>query len=118
MLSPTDVRRALAARLACLDGVEAHVAPAETDYSSQGLDRMRFNVRIVVGPVGVEQAEGLLDELIAAEGDRSVKALLEADRRLDGLVADLDVPRCSGWQTFRREGHDAIGATWTVTTLS
>jgi hypothetical protein len=106
MTSPTVIRRAL---VAALPGLDAQVTPSAIDYSQgAGMDVQRFNVRIVVGRDG-DAAQERLDELIAAAG---VKALLEADRTLGGLVADVAVVKCTGYQLF--PPADVLGATWTV----
>lgn len=117
MASSTEIRRALAALLAVLDVGDVSVAPGEIAYEP-GVLRQRFAVRAITGLPGDEQAEATLDELMEPEGARSIKALLEADHTLGGLVADVTVTRCTGWQLFRIDDHDAIGATWTVSTLS
>ena len=117
MTGVTEIRRALAGALAVLD-LTVQVAPAQVDYKPRELHQA-FVVRVLTGPIGDSRAEDLLDELIEPEGDRSVKQLLEADATLAGLVAHATVARCTGWQTFpQHDASVAIGATWTVTTLT
>lgn len=115
------MRRALAATLEPLHaspGLTLRVASGPVEYAAVGFDRLGFNVQAVAGLAGDEDAENLLDELIARDGARSVKTLLEADPELGGLVSDTAVVRCTGWQLYRQGDHDAIGATWTVHTLT
>lgn len=102
-----------------LDGIDVRVAPGPVEYDPcGGIDTAAFVVRAIVGLAGDEHAENTLDELIQPEGARSIKALLEADHDLGGLVVDTAVTRCTGWQLFRQGEHDALGATWTVNTLN
>jgi len=117
MASPTEIRRAISALLDSLDGVDVQVAPAAVEYGARELHQA-FAVRILTGPAGDEAAELLLDELIAPDGGRSVKRLVETDPTLGGLVTDTTVTRCTGWQLFPRGDMAAVGATWTVSTLS
>lgn len=117
MAAVTEIRRALAARLVVLE-LAVQVAPAQVDYKPLELAQ-QFAVRVMAGSLGDERAEELLDELIEPEGERSVKQLLEADSTIDGLVIDATVTRCTGWQTFPHpDGTAAIGATWTVNTIT
>lgn len=107
----TEIRRALAA---LAEG--STVAPGPTEYApGNGLDRCRFDVLLLVGPSDDEDAQARLDELIAPSG---LKELLERDRSLGGLVSDLAVARCSGWQIHRRAGGEQLGATWSVDVLT
>ncbi len=113
------MRRALAAALApltTLPGVTARVATAGVDFAAVGFDERRYSVQVIAGAAETEESEQLLDELVARTGHRSVKALLEANPKLGGRVADITVARCSGAQLFKTGDRDAIGATWTVHT--
>lgn len=112
MSATTEVRHALAAALAGLPGVD--VRPAAVTYAeARGLTSARYEATVLTGPAGDPDAEDQLDDLIAPEG---VKATLEQDRTLGGLVADLNVSKCTGWQVYRRGEQQMLGATWTVDT--
>ena len=108
---PTLVRGALAA---ALPGLNAEVRPGPVAYE-QGLPRSRYEVTVLTGPIDDTAAQERLDELLAPDG---LKATLEADRTLGGLVSDIDVAKCTGWQAHKGPAGEAfIGATWTVQTL-
>lgn len=87
------------------------VVPAVDDFDvGNGMDRFGFNVVLQVGPVGAN-AERLLDLLLDPE--YGMRAALEGDRTLSGLVSDTVVVRCSGYQVFpNRAGAEQLGATW------
>lgn len=118
MSTPTDIRRAIASILAGAFPLEIRVAPGPVEYANVAFDTLRFNVTIVAGPIDDPGAHDLLDDLIAATGARSVKQLLEIDRKLGGLVSDLDVPKCTGAQTLTDGDTRLLAATWTVQVLA
>lgn len=110
MSATTEVRRALTA---ALDSLDVEVRPAAITYAeAHGLTTARYEVTVLTGPAGDSGAEDQLDDLIAPGG---VKAQLEHDRTLSGLVADLNVTKCTGWQVYQR-GEQMLGAMWTVET--
>lgn len=112
MASVTDIRRALEQRLAGIDG-EVAVYPGPSDYArGPGFHTVRFVARVIVGPEG-DEAEGRLDHLLDEGG---VRSLLEADDTLGGLVADVAVAKCSGYQTYGPPDAPHLGAEWTVET--
>jgi len=123
-LSLTEIRKAMAAPLADLPGT-VKVAVGE---SKEGADLERMVVGVVVGPLqtpapaqgGIEPLNNVdttevLDELLEDEGERSVKARLEADRTLGGAVADLFVAGHSGYCVYPSPKGPQLGAEWTVT---
>lgn len=60
-------------------------------------------------------AQTLLDQFLAPEGTYSVKAAIEADPSLGGVVSDLHVTTASGEQQYvRDQGGPVIGSEWTV----
>lgn len=111
MASPTEVRRAIAARL---EGLEVRVTPAPVDYATDnGFDCARYTVRVKAGP-DTEATCELLDRLHDPDHPESIKQRLEADSTLDGLVGHLQVVKASGYQLFP---GDVLGATFTIQTL-
>jgi hypothetical protein len=118
MASPTEVRRAIAARL---DDLDVRVTPAPVEYSTDnGLDRAQYTIRVRVGADGDPQAEELLDQLHDPDDPVSIKQRLEADRTLGGLVSHLVVIKASGYQLYPSPvpGEPLVlGATFTVQTL-
>jgi hypothetical protein len=113
---PTDVRRALTERAQTLvPGWPVQVTVGEIDDETGPLVRVEYHVSLVVGPDS-DPAREKLDGLLAPGG---IKARLENDPVLAGLVCDLSVKSCSGYQ--RRAGPDGeqqLGATWIVDTLN
>ena len=109
----TQVREALTALLNPLGQVTAYPGPVEY-AKGPGFDRRHYVVRVVV-----PSAERL-DQLLADDGDLSVKATLERDRTLDGAVDHLSVLKCSGYQRYPVPGGDpnAVGAEWTIEILT
>lgn len=110
------MRMALRQTLASVPDADVRVIPAVDEFADgAGLDLLGFNVLVTTGMIGDPEAEDRMDELLDPEG--GIRRLLESDRTLDGLVSDVAVKRCSGYQTF--PGKDAgalalLGATWFV----
>jgi hypothetical protein len=81
----------------------------------RGLDALVFTVRAMVGTPTDIGAQKRLDRMIAPTGDDSVKAAVEADGTLGGVVEDVRVTECSGYKAFARDGGTvALGANWRV----
>lgn len=110
----TPIRRELATAVAELDA-KVQVTPGPIEYDDRGLDRMRFDVTLIVGEPQDTTAQEYLDELLDPEG---VKRMLEADRRLGGLVSDLSVTACTGYLVHGPPERPRLGATWTVQTIT
>jgi hypothetical protein len=109
--SPTEVRRALAARLPDLN---VRVTPAAIDYATDnGFDVAKYTVRVRAGD-DTPETEERLDRILARDGGDSVKRRLEADSTLGGLVNNVQVIKTSGYQLFP---DGVLGATFTVQTL-
>lgn len=105
----TDIRRALAD---LLQHEQTTVVPAPAEYGNH-LDTLTFAVTITVG-IDTPEARDHLDDLLDPE--TGAKHLLEADRTLTGLVADLAVVKSTGYQLIPQGPDDPplLGATWTV----
>lgn len=133
--SLTDIREGLAASLAVLEGVQVtahmlvnpsppaiHVYPSETEYDltmQRGLDQWTLTVQAVVNSVSDIGSQRKLDEFIAPAGSQSVKAAIEADGTLGGIVADTRVVSCTGYRVYARDGAaPVLGAEWSVVVLS
>jgi len=126
-----EVRQALAAALRVIPGLNAQPyllgnlmpptavvtrGPIAYDQAFQGgVHTWTFIVRAFVASVTDIGAQTLLDEFLSAEGERSVKAAIEADTSLGGIVSDLHVTGASGEQEFVREGGGPLlFSEWTV----
>jgi hypothetical protein len=109
MTTPTELREAIAEKLATIPGlralpyVPATPAPpmaavgqwtAEYDTTlARGYDTYRFTVRLFVAPVSDRASQELLDSFCASSGTNSVKAALEADQTLGGVASTCRVVR-------------------------
>jgi len=127
------LRIAIANNLSTIEGVQVsaymlanptppaiQVMPGPTEYhqtfgSSGEAEWWEFMVQAFVAATTDFGSQMLLDEMLASEGDRSVKAAIESDRSLSSQCDDLIVTRRSGYQLYAPDGRAAIlGAEWTV----
>jgi len=140
MADITDIREAIAENLASISVPEwgdfqisawmlaqptppcIHVFPAGTDYDltmQRGGDTLHFTVQAFV-PFGPDQGmQRNLDKFIATSGATSVKAALQSDPSLGGIVDDLIVRSCSGYRQYVFEGRPpCLGAEWAVDVIT
>lgn len=112
-----QIRAGIAANLATIQGVQVSaytlpnptpptvwVFPDETDYheaSQNGLAFAKMAVRALVGTIADQGAQILMDQMLDPAGAKSVKAAIESDRTLGGLVSDLVVERHNGYQLMK-----------------
>lgn len=92
---------------------EVEIGDDETfgDDTGGALEVATWTCRIYVSRAGAaEIAHPLLRRFLAARGDGSIKATLEADRTLGGAVLALLVPRRYGYGVYEVAGTDYIGA--------
>lgn len=100
--------------------VDIELADEATDYDQsmgRGLDLWRFVVRCVVAQGLDIGAQRTLDVWCASSGEKSVKAAIEADLTLGGVVETLQVTRLAGFRslTIRSAPNNVyLGAEWTV----
>ena len=100
------------------------IYPDAIDYHQamqEGLTKQTFVVHAFVGAVADEGAQIVLDQLIAEKGAYSVRAAVESDVTLGGIVDDVTVMSCTGYQVYESPhlGHSftaaqMIGAQWMV----
>lgn len=93
------------------------VFPGQTEYDSvfqRGMDEVVFIVRIVVSMTLDQASQMTLDNYLDPTGTSSVKALLEADRTLGGVVKDLRVEEATGHQRSTVEAKEQLSADWSV----
>ena len=132
MADHETIRAALAASLGVLKGVQAHpyvlgdptpptiyVFPGDTEYdkaAARGLDRVEYTVRALSGAVGDIAAQRTLDKFLANSGPSSVKAALEKDRTLGGVVQTLRVTRHTGYRALANPAKPTpyLTVEWTV----
>lgn len=135
MASITAIREALAVALDGLDGTQVsgymlanptppsiHVVPDEITYDSamgRGLDTVALKIQAYVGFTSDIGAQKRLDVWLAPSGSESVKALVENDRTLGGVVQDARVVDCTGYRLYSSpDGRVVLGAEWTVSVLA
>jgi len=98
------------------------ILPGNQDYDlafKRGLDRRTFTVQGFVPVNESDETQKLLDELMAPTGARSVKALLEADVTLGGVVGGLQVTADSGYAMQQHPtGIWTLLCEWTVVVLN
>lgn len=130
---------ALGASIAAIGGIQskgymlaaptppyAHVYPGgdagDIEYDlamGRGLDGCPFTVQVFAGSPTDMGAQVRILEYIEPSGARSIKAAIEADRTLGGLVDDLRVTKCTGYRQYVIEGKAAVlGATFHVDVLN
>jgi hypothetical protein len=83
---------------------------------SRGSDTLLWTVRGLVALTTDIGAQKLLLAFADPTGTKSVKAALEANPTLGGVISDLRVTRCYAPITFQREGSTSalLGAEWAV----
>ena len=135
MADLADIREALAASLASIPNLHqsgyllanptppfAEVYPVAKVYDramQRGLDVWHLNVRVGVGMGLSLGAQRSLDAFIADIGTSSIKAAIEDDRTLGGVVEFVRVTRCDAYRMFERQGSSAVlGAEWEVEVLA
>ena len=138
----TAICEGLAANLATIDNLQesayllanptppaAEIEPGPVKYDramQRGLDELQFLVRVFVGFTSDIGTQKRLYRMLASTGDDSIKAAIESDTTLGGLVDDTWVRDCTGLKQFVREvtagGRGSaqgplLGAEWTVQVL-
>ena len=121
MATIAQIRTGIAANLATISGLRttdtvpdnpqppvAVIMPSSIEYDlsfQRGLDLHNFVVMIIVGRASERRAQQTLDLFCAGTGASSVKAAIESNRTLTGLVQDLRVT------SMRNYGSTVIGET-------
>lgn len=90
--------------------------PIEYDLALQGGTHMLIMlVRCYLANPTDTQAVNKIEAYLAVDGENSIKAAIESDPTLDGLVADLHVKGASGETPYVNEGQGPVlGCEWTV----
>lgn len=82
----------------------------------RGLDLMPFTVEVFTGSPTDQGAQMVLDEYLSPAGGRSIKAALELDKTLGGIVDDLRVVSCAGYRVMifpkRGQADPILSAMW------
>ena len=126
-----DIRAAIATALRAIPGLQAtpyvlanptppsaHVARGEVTYDQAmqgGVHTWVYRVQAFVALTSDIGAAALLDTYLSPDGAYSIKAAIETDTSLGGVVADLHVTSATGEQVFvRDQGGSVLGSEWTV----
>jgi len=130
-----EIRAGIETRLATIPGVQtdAYMNPAPSDLSlqvmgpdavsydqagSRGLDYWTIIVQGFSGSPESRAAQTNLDLWLSPAGANSVKAAIEGDRSLGGIVADCVVTGSSGYREMFVNGAKVLGAEWTLLILN
>lgn len=82
-----------------------------------GADGLTLEVSVLIGLQSEVEAQKAMDAL-RGRGANSLKALLESDPTLGGIVDDLRVTKAAGDARVLLETGPALGAAWTVYALT
>ena len=75
---------------------------------ARGGDEWTWRVVAVTGLISDIGSQMLMDEFLSPDGDRSVKAAVESDKTLGGLVDDVHVTHATGYTQLLREGAGPV----------
>jgi hypothetical protein len=95
----------------------ADVRRGTVDYDQAmqgGVHHWIMYVRVFVAGITDQGAQAQLDSYLDPDGVNSVKAAIESDPQLGGLIADLHVTQATGEQTYTMGGSQMLGSEWTV----
>lgn len=129
-----QIRAGLKTRLDAIDGWQVsayelasptppaiHVGlhPDGIDYDRamrRGMDGLMFRVVAMSGLTTDIGSQKKLDTLLAPSGATSVKAAIEGDPTLGGVIDNLAVRTASGYGVYKTEGArgPVLGCEWTV----
>jgi hypothetical protein len=112
----TQIKEGLQARLATISGLRAYVQQPDNNNApfawpmlesityngamGGGLIIHTFSVSVVVGRASERTAQNALDGYLSYEGATSVRAAIEGDRTLGGVVQNLIVESASNISTL------------------
>jgi len=131
MATLAEIRAGLATNLSTIAGCQIsgymlsaptppclYVVPGDIEFDQamqRGMDRWTFRVVALAGLASDIGAQKKLDEFLAPSGATSVKAAVEADRTLGGVVDDLRVTAATGYRTYGQPGGQVhLGVEFTV----
>ena len=100
-----------------LPAVFVFPGPVQYDLAMhRGADFSEFTVRAMVGPYGDIAAQQLMDQLLEPSGATSMKAAIEQDVTLGGVVYDVSATDCTGLRMYQPTPGSAavMGADWTL----
>lgn len=139
MASMSEIRQALAEAMLAVDGLRTFDAlPAQPpvpcavvtpdtvtyDYSfgnvrrAAGLTAYDFVITVLVGAMSERSAQNRLDGYVSPSGDQSIKAAVETDRTLGGVVSDVRVTSMRDYVSFPNGDSTFLGAEFTAQVIA
>lgn len=131
-MAPTvsAMREGLVANLSTLDGRQIvpymlgaptpptiQVFPETVEYDRamhRGYDAWTFVVQAFAGLTTDRGAQISVDEMLEPSGSNSIKAAVESDKTLGGIVSDVRVVSATGYRVYPSDGGAVLGCEWTV----
>lgn len=136
MAAVRAVRAGLVARLQTISGLRVYdnvpgqpmtpaavVRPGEPavvfdSTMARGCDEMLFTVLVLVSFANHDTAQDALDPYLSGSGDQSLKAVIEAEQTLGGVVSYARVARIGSYGEVAYAGATYLGADFTVEVLT
>ena len=131
MPSLSDIRTGLATNLGTITGLRtsafvpdepkppiAIIFPDNISFDTafnRGLDTYTFSVQLIVSKVSDRNAQSNLDAYCNPDGDSGVKAAIESDRTLGGLIQDLRVTEVRDYRAATINENTYLTVTFVVT---
>lgn len=131
MATVTELRNALAVRLATISGLRTAatipdqinppiaIVSLDTIVFDQafhrGLDEYRFTITVVVGRISERTGQSRLDAYLAPSGSSSIKTAIEGDTSLGGVAQTLRVTEMTGLASAAEAEDIYLTATFSVT---
>jgi len=127
----SEIREALADALTAVSGLRAFdllpaqppipcvlIVPDSVDYDTSfgnvrrvaGLTTYSFVLTVLVGAMSERAAQQRLDGYVSPSGDQSIKAAVETDRTLGGVVSDVRVTGMRDYVSFPNGDSTFLGA--------
>ena len=134
MAALTDIRSGLATRIATISGLRtaatipdqvnppvAIVIPERLTYDDaygKGLVTYSFLVQVIVGKVSERTSQNKIDGFINPTGTTSIKAAIEGDKTLNGVVFDTRVTEVTGYSVVQVGDIAYMSCEFRVTVLA
>jgi len=134
MAALTDIRSGLATRIATISGLRtaatipdqvnppvAIVIPERLTYDDaygKGLVTYSFLVQVIVGKVSERTSQNKIDGFINPTGATSIKAAIEGDKTLNGVVFDTRVTEVTGYSVVQVGDIAYMSCEFRVTVLA
>lgn len=134
MAALTDIRNGLATRIATISGLRtaatipdqvnppiAIVIPERLTYDdayNKGLVTYSFLVQVIVGKVSERTSQNKIDGFINPTGATSIKAAIEGDKTLNGVVFDTRVTEVTGYSVVQVGDIAYMSCEFRVTVLA